>query len=260
MIFFLYFTSVIAAEETVNMATAESGAGWSEYSKHYGYMIHIATEAFRLSGIQTKITFYPWKRSYATAKSNRADCTCCWFFADERTKDFHYSDPVFVEAMVFFHLKSFKFDWNTVDDLREVKVGGNIAFHYGDDFQNAEKEGIIHVDRTVTSIQNFKKLLAGRIQIFPLAVSTGYETLRQIYPPETVKLFTYHPKQILHKNLYLLIPVRMEKNKAERLLTSFNQGLKRLRETGKYDKIVKDIEKGFYSPMKEKWIRQQNDK
>ncbi len=73
MIFFLYFTSVVAAEETVNMATAESGAGWSEYSKYYGYMIHITTEAFRLSGIQTKITFYPWKRSYVTAKNNKAD-------------------------------------------------------------------------------------------------------------------------------------------------------------------------------------------
>ncbi len=260
MLFLLNFSSVAAAEETISITTGESGSGWSQYSKHYGYMLHMTTEAFKLAGIQVKIKFYPWKRAYEQSKKLMSDCTCCWFFVDERTKDFYYSDPVFEETMVFFHLKSFKFDWNTVDDLKGVISGGNRGFHYGDIFQNAEKAGKIKVDRVTDNTLNFKKLLAGRIQIFPVAVITGYESLRQIFPPETVDLFTYHPKPVLQKKLHLLVPKKMEKNKAMRLLSTFNQGLKRLRETGKHDEIRKNAEKGFYSLMKEKWEPQQNDK
>jgi len=259
MIFLLNFTSISFAEKPVIIASGESGSGWSEYSKHYGYMIHMTTEVFKLAGIQTEIKFYPWKRAYDQALRNKVDCSCCWFFVDERAKDFYYSEPVFEETMVFFHLKSFKFDWNTIDDLRNVKLGGNSGFNYGDDFQQAEKKGKIQIDRVPNNILNLKKLLKGRIQIFPIAVITGYETLRQIFPLETVELFTYHPKPVLQKTLHLLVPKKMEEKNAKHLLTKFNQGLKLLRETGQHNKIVKDAEMGFYSLMKEKWVPQQND-
>jgi len=257
MLFILSFSNIAVAEETIVIAAGESGAGWSPYSKHYGYMLHMATEAFKLAGFQSEVKFYPWKRAYEQTKRNLNDCTCCWFFVDKRTKDFYYSDPVFEETMVFFHLKNLKFDWNTVDDLGGVKIGCNRGFHYGDDFQNAEQTGKIQVERATDNVLNFKKLLKGRIQIHPEAVITGYETLRKIFPPETVDLFTYHPKPVLQKKLHLLVPKKMEKNKAARLLSLFNQGMKRLRETGKHDQIVKNAEKGFYSLMKEKWVPRQ---
>ena len=38
-----------------------------------------------------------------------------------------------------------------------------------------------------------------------------------------------------------------------RLLSLFNQGLQRLKETGTYDKIMKEAEMGIYKKMDEKW-------
>ena len=251
----LSFSTITVAEETITIASnGNASPGWSEYSKHYGYILHVATEAFALAEIQVQMKWYPsWKRAFEQAKNNEDDSTCCWFFVKERTKKFYYSDPVTEETQVFFHLKSFKFDWNTVDDLKGVQIGGNTGFHYGDDLDEAEKKGKITMDRARSYEQNLKKLLAGRIQIYPAAVITAYEHLGNNFPPETVDLITYHPKPLLQKQLHLLLPKKMEKNRAMRLLSLFNQGLQRLKETGTYDKIMKDAEMGIYKKMDEKW-------
>ncbi|MCP4752068.1 MAG: transporter substrate-binding domain-containing protein [Proteobacteria bacterium] len=253
MFFWLGLSATAEAQETVSIASGESGVGWSQYAKHYGYMLHITTEAFALVGIQVETSFYPWKRAFIQARAVENDATCCWFFVEERSRDFYYSDPVFEESMVFFHLKSFDFEWNTMVDLRGIPSGGNIGFHYGDDFQAAEKAGTITVQRVPNNVQNLRKLLAGRIKIFPIASITAFGHLRKMYPSKKVALFTYHPKPVLTKTLHLLLPRKMQKKRALRLLSLFNRGLKRLRETGKHDEIKKKAEMGFYRLMEIKW-------
>ncbi len=246
-------SSVSYAENTITISTGTSGIGWNEYAKHYGYMLHLTTEAFALAGINVNIKFFPWKRTYSTVKEADVDASCCWFFVKERAQHFYYSDPVFEETMVFFHLKSFPFEWKNMGDLAGIRSGGNRGFHYGDEFQAAEKNGSIIVERVKNNDMNLRKLLAGRIQVHPIAVITAYGHLRKLLSPEKVELFTYHPKPILQKKLHLIIPKKMEEKKAKQLLASFNQGLKLLKESGKYDKIKKNAETDYYELMQTKW-------
>ncbi len=253
VIFFFALTQISYAEESVTISAGVSGVGWNKFAKHYGYMLHLTTETFALVGIKTNIKFYPWKRTFTTAKDAKVDASCCWFYVEDRTNDFYYSDPVFEETMVFFHLKSFKFDWKNMKDLAGIKSGGNRGFHYGDEFQAAEKAGIIKVDRVTNNDQNLKKILAGRIQVHPIAVIAAYGHLRKLFSPKTIELFTYHPKPVLRKHLYLIIPKKLGEKKAKKLLSSFNKGLKLLKKSGKYDKIKKDAESGYYDLMKTEW-------
>ncbi|MBU3916065.1 transporter substrate-binding domain-containing protein [bacterium] len=254
----LSFSTTTIAKETITIASnGNASPGWSEYSKHYGYILHIAAEAFILAGIQIKIEWYPWKRAFKQAKYGMVDGTCCWFFVEERTQDFYYSNPVAEETQVFFHLKSFNFDWKTVDDLRGMTIGGNTGFNYEYDLEKAEKTGKIIMERVTDYDQNLKKLLAGRIQLYPGAVITVYDHLHTIFPPKTVDLLTYHPKPVLKKPLHLLLPKTMEKERALRILASFNQGLQHLKDNGKYHKILKDAENGVYKKMDEKWMPSQ---
>ena len=159
MVLFLSLSTISVAKETVTIASnCDASPGWSEYSKHYGFILHIVTEAFKVKGVQVEVIWYnSWKRAFEQAKKKEADSTCCWFFVEERTKGFYYSDPVTEDAQVFFHLKSFKFDWNTVDDLKGIQIGGNTGFFYGDEFNEAEKTGKITMDRARNYDQNLKK-------------------------------------------------------------------------------------------------------
>ena len=137
--------------------------------------------------------------------------------------------------------------------MKGIQIGGNTGFHYGDEFEEAEITGKITVDRARNYGHNLKKLLAGRIQIYPAASITAYDHLRNLFPPKTVNLLTYHSKPLLKKQLHLLISKKMDKRRAMNLLSLFNQGLGHLRENGIYDKILNDAEMGIYNKMNHRW-------
>ncbi len=255
VLFLLSCSFELSAAQTITIASnGNASPGWSRYSKHNGYILHIATQAFALAGVQVKIKWYSsWKRAFEQAKNNDDESTCCWFFVPERTKYFYYSDPVVEETQVFFHLKSYRFNWDTVDDLEGIHIGGNTGFHYGDALDNAEKSGRIMMDRARSYDQNLKKLLIGRIQIYPAATITAYDHLNNMYSQKTVNLFTYHQKPVFIKKLHLILSKKMEKKRATRLLTLFNQGLKKLELNGVYDRILKNAEMGLYKKMGTEW-------
>jgi polar amino acid transport system substrate-binding protein len=249
----LALTLNIYAIDNITVASGQSGVGWSEYAKHNGYMIHLTTEAFAAVGIRVKLVLLPWKRAFNDAKFVRVDATCCWFFVENRARQFYYSDPIFEETMVFFHLKSFRFDWKDMNDLAGITSGGNIGFHYGDAFQKAEKEGRIKVERTKNNELNLKKLLAGRINVHPIATITAYGYFQKLFTQNEIELLTFHPRPLLTKNLHLIISKKMDPQKAESIITDFNQGLKIIKKSGKHQEITRKAESGYYELMEEKW-------
>ncbi len=131
------------SEETIRLASGEWSPYQSENLKHYGVASRIVTQAFSLSGIRVEYSYFPWKRSYKYAETGTWDGTFLWFDTPERRKSFYVSDPIVDIQYVFFHLKSYSFDWKSIDDLRGIEIGGTLEYNYGEAFQGAEKEGRI---------------------------------------------------------------------------------------------------------------------
>ena len=253
IILFSLMSSPVYAEEIITLASnGEAAPGWSEYSLEHGYVVHIVREAFQAAGIKVQMEWYPWKRAFKLAKKYEVESTCCWYPLEERKKDFYYSDPVIDETQVFFHLKSFAFDWNSVEDLYGIPIGADIGLDY-DALEAANKDGKILLERVPSYEQNLKKLIAGRIKLYPAALITAYDNLRDLFPPETVDLLTYHSKPLLQKQLHLLIPKKMDKKRAMRLLSLFNQGLQQLKTSGSYGEIMQAAAAGAYRKQAEKW-------
>lgn len=260
VVFLAYSTESLASEEKIKIATnRDSSPGWSINSKENGFVMHVISAAFKESGVRIDIEWYSsWARAFSDSKTGKVDSSCCWFYVKKRTKDFYYSDPVVSETQVFFHLKSFKFNWSTINDLKGIKIGGNTGFHYGNEFQLAELENRINIERTKSYEQNFKKLYTGRIQIYPVAPITAYEQLRNIYHPKIVSKFTYHPKPVQQKFLHLVISKKVKEKRAKRLLHLFNIGLQNMKENGTYSKILQDAELGVYK-KRERESKEPND-
>ena len=114
-----------------------------------------------------------------------------WSETEERKKDFYYTDALAYQKMYLFHLKSFPFDWNTLEDLRDIKIGGTVEYSYGEDFDAAENAGIIFIDRAPTDEQGLRKLLKGRIQVFTGEVMVTYEQARDIFSEEDAASITH---------------------------------------------------------------------
>ncbi len=232
------------AEEKVVLTNGEWPPYMSENLAHYGVVSLVVSEAFALEGVVVEYRFFPWKRSFSLARKGKFNGSVVWWKTPEREKNFIYSDPVLDVQYVFFHLKSAPFDWKTVEDLKGMEIGATKGYNYGDLFQNAEKNGEIRVQRVPKDELNFKKLLKGKIRLFPVDVEVGYTMLQNTYPPETVALITHHPTPIRSDPHHLILSNKIDRNKA--LVQLFNRGLKRLKESGKFDEYFAESRRGEY--------------
>ena len=139
--------------------------------------------------------------------------------------------------MLLYHHKSYLFDWDTLEDLKGIHIGVTRGYSYGEEFDNAVKSGELKVQIVRKDELNFKKILAGRIDIFPYNKRAGYYMLRQLFQAEDAILLTYHQKPISSFTLHLLFSKNIE---SKRYLKLFNEGLKRLKASGKYDQYLSE--------------------
>lgn len=230
LLYFCFLVSALA-QETVLLSSGEWPPYQSEHLANEGVGTQIVREVFGLEGIEVKTKFYPWKRSFMMAKHGVVDGTFFWHTSKKRKQHFYISAPILQNQFVFFHLKSFHFDWNTINDLKNVSIGGTIGYYYGEKLFNREHLKIINIERSRLSIFNFKKLFRNRIQTVIMDCRSGYAILNKNYSRKAASLVTHHPKPFETFQQHLLLSKYIERNK--NLIKRFNHGLERLKKSGK---------------------------
>ena len=243
-------SSVASAQtsKTVRLTNGEWQPYLSNSAPHQGFASHVVTEAFALVGVKVEYGFFPWARAYKLAKDGTWDGSVVWLDSEERREHFHYSDAVVPSKSAFFHLKGSGFNWNSYEDLRDVRIGGTLKYAYGDEFDAAEKAGIIKTDRAQNDVLGLQKLLKGRIDVFPGEIMVTYALIRNSLSDNEVAMITHHAKLIHEQPQYLLLSKKVAGNAALRDL--FNEGLKKLKASGKYDQIIADALAGKYENQK----------
>jgi polar amino acid transport system substrate-binding protein len=239
-------TSVsVQAQETVRLTNGDWKPWLSEELEHSGVVSHIVTEAFALQGIEVEYEFYPWKRGYKLAAKGKFDGSVVWSRKHAREAEFYYSEPVFSDEKVFFHLNSFAFSWNTMDDLEQVVIGATLGYAYGNDFDEADKAKKIKVQRVPNDETNIKNLLAGRIQVFPCNRGVGYELINGL-SADQAQLLTHNTKTLSSKPYHLIVS-RALGEKGQHIINEFNKGLAKLRESGKLAEYFAASDSGEYT-------------
>lgn len=232
----------VMAEEKILITNGEWPPYFSQDLKHYGLASRIVTEAFALEGISVEYGFFPWKRALQLAQMGAWDGSALWSHSPEREALFYFSKPVVDSGYVFFHLKSYAFDWSSLEDLKNILVGATLEYHYGEAFERAEEEGVIKVERVHADELNFAKLLAQRIQLFPMTKEVGYAMLSKNFSAKDVAKITHHPSPLRMHPLHLLLTRKNPKNKE--YIFKFNAGLKKLRDSGKIQQYLQEVRQG----------------
>lgn len=238
----VWFGSVSAEEKKITISTGEY-APWASESIHQGgFVTHVVTEAFKNEGYTVQFDYLPWKRAYEMAKNGSYDATSFW--ADTETEYNHYfyrSGPVMHARVVFFHLKEKPMgQWNTMTDLKRYHIGTLL----GETSTKMLSKSGLDIDSAATALQCFQKLLAERIDIFPLEIMTGLELLKKEFPPETTARITYHAKPFFEPSASVMFSKSLKKS--QELVTIFDRGLSRLKEEGHYEAFYEDLLAGKY--------------
>ncbi len=246
-------SSVVFSQPVIRITNGEWEPYLSEYSYEYGLASHIVSAAFELEGIHVEWGFFPWKRAYEEARSGKDwDASAVWWPSDKTKEGFLISTPVVNTSFVFFHLKSKKFHWQSFEHLKGLNIGFTRGYDYGKEFMTAVKEQELFIDVSVSDEINFRKLLHGRLDIFPNDPDVGYAQIRNTFEPSRAKQFTHHSQKFEKSTLSLIISKKSEKSSY--FLKKFNSGLKKLTESGRLNLMLKDIDLGKYDKQKDKWF------
>src|SRR5690606_13605971 len=142
----------------------------------------IVRDAFREAGYEVELRYFPWPRALLAGEKGQVDGTFVWSHKPEREANFLYSDAVGEYGYVFFHLKSTPFDWRSLDDLYRFKIGGTTSYNYGEEFLQAGQDGRLSLEWVSSDELNWRKLMAGRIDLFPQDIFVGYAQLADLFP------------------------------------------------------------------------------
>lgn len=236
VIFFLLAACPVLAGETVRIANGEWLPLYSKDLPHYGPVPRIVTEAFALGGVEVEYVFMPWQRGYQEMQDGRLDASMGWSRTDERKKRALFSDTLYYSSpMIFFHRTDMAFDWQTMADLKGLRVICNIGYTYGDDLEQAIDQGVVTKVEVVDEKQGFKLLIKGRADVYPNHLYTS-NILRTNFSKEEVAQITHHDRPL---ELATSCVVFTKTERGARLRSIFNHGLRKLYEAGKVQEYLK---------------------
>ena len=217
--------------ETVRLANGE----WSPYQSAQlpdgGPVSVLAREAFASQGIQVEYGFLPWRRGFEQARDGLLDGTLVWSRAEGREQYFHFSDPLLLLRTLLFYRRGEVFQWRTKADLAGLRIGGVIGYSY--DLAAEERAGLVTVERIADPQGNYRKLLAGRLDLVAEDEAVGWQMVRELGITEQVQA---HPKPLKHVGYHLLIS--RQHPEGERLITAFNAGLRQLKASGRVAELI----------------------
>ncbi|WP_297796759.1 ABC transporter substrate-binding protein [uncultured Marinobacter sp.] len=210
---------------------------WPPYMEntppHYGTISHIVTLAFAKHDTPVTYGFFPWSRARMLAEKGVWDGSVAWTCRPEMLKHFHFSDPIVAHNYVLFHRTSMDFDWNDVKDLESYRIGLTQDYNYGKKFEEAVAAGTISAEITTSDQTNFRKLAAGRIDLFPMEPAVGMGMIKTLNLSDKI---TFHTTPLQSDYLYLILSRRVPDS--ERYLKEFNEGLDELRQSGRLVDLI----------------------
>lgn len=240
-IFLMTFNSY-AEEITVASGEWEPFAGGK--LNNFGYFNDVFKEAMKLEGVEVKFDFRPWKRTEVEVLRGKYVATPGgWIKSPEREKDFIFNEEVLYSGkLVFFILKEGAFDWNTLEDIKAK--GFKVGTDRGDiSFSELQAAGV-NVEGIANYEKNFKKLLYKRIDAVSMDQLSGMNLINKM-PKEDQDKIVIHPKAYAESPTYTMFSKNHPKGQYYR--DKLDSGLRKLKESGKFDRMLSDLYSGKYS-------------
>ena len=248
--FITLMTATPATAQTLVLTNGEWPPLFSEHLPHGGVGSRMITEAFAQSDILVEYDYAPWKRALDLAAHDDHHGSVGWRKTKKRQRYFLFSKPLFTVDTVFFYNKSRPFDWARIEDVGHLKIGATLGYTYIDQLRSITRQHAGKLELAPSDEVNLRKLISGRIDVFPRSKSVGCFILNTQIGFPSAKTITYHPQPLRSGPIYLLISKNVPN--AQTLIEQFNTGLLKLKESGRYDHIMhdcmKDLEK--LSPTK----------
>lgn len=197
-----------------------------------GFNVDILKEIFQRMNTPMKISLVPWARGVKMVENGTVDAIFPFFKNEKRLKFTDYSNTYTSEDTALFVLKNSPIQWDgDLLSLSKYTFGRVRGFSSGPQLDPLIESGAIRVEEAVKTVNNIKKLLAGRFDIMVEERHVALYELKKMGRTEDMRQLT-----IIHKNLSYL--GFSKKRKRKTTIEKFNKALREMKEDGSYQKIM----------------------
>lgn len=207
-----------------------------------GALTEIVVEAFKASGVRSAIDWVPNNRAIAGVMSGHYEGSFGWARSAEREEALLFSSkPIHTYRMVFVQRAGEVRDWASLSDLGQWRIGVTRGNFYSQPFADLQAQGVLAVDEAVDDVNNLKKLIFKRIDLFPLEESVARYLIAN-------KLETGEGAQLLVQNkAFWMVPIHFVVSKkvanAQAIMDAFDTGYRELQRSKRLEVLERKLRK-----------------
>ncbi len=218
-----------------------------------GLLTRVVVEAFKAANVNVKFERVSSNRAITGVMMGLYDGGFGWAHTPERERKLLYSETsIYTFRMVFFQRRGMQVDWNTLADLAKYQIGTTLGDHYSDEFSALHAKHTLHVQEAAGDLNNMRKLLLGRIDLFPMEEEAGKMLIQTSLTPAEQARLSYQPKPISAVPTYLVL--RRDLPNARELLDRFEQGYRQLQDSGQLARMQAETRKAMLAAVAQKAI------
>ncbi|OWY38010.1 hypothetical protein CEK28_13840 [Xenophilus sp. AP218F] len=234
----LWATPLSAARLKITLSNQEWPPYMGQSLPYDGILSRLVKEAFARGGVDVAYRYYPNNRALQSARNGLVDGSFGWAPSPDRMRDLLYTQPVLSARMVFFQRKDGRHDWNALADLKGLPIGVTTGNYYSDEFDRLYREGVLRTDSAPDDVTNLRKLLAGRVALFPIEQEVGRYLLASRFPASQASQLEAQDKVFWAAPLHVVI--WRKHARGQELAERFNRGLKILKDSGDFDRLLSE--------------------
>ena len=197
-------------------------------NKPAGILVQIVIQAFTRADIEYNLTFLPFKRGYDLVKEGKYDGLFNFYKIDKRLPYFDYSRPIIKNPLVFFVRRDSSMTYQSINDLKDKKIGVMIGYTYGKEFDDAKN---FIKDAAAEHVHHFRKVLFGRLDAYPCDKMVGIYTARKEGYMDEFKILP-NPLKIMNGH------IGFTKGKHTLVIEKINQQIKQMEDSCEIDQII----------------------
>lgn len=195
----------------ITVATGDYAPFTGQDLEGYGTVNARLTRLAEASDIELNFEFMPWKRALEATRRGNFVATSFWYFSEDREADFIHVGPLIADRLVFFGRDDRSpLAYESLSDLQGYTIGIVPGYTYTPEFWALVEDGTLTVSEGPSDLANFRKLVAGRIDLLPVSEEAGWHMASENLSAEDLATLTVLDVPLAVTNGYLLIPRSLE--------------------------------------------------
>ena len=203
-------------------------------AENKGIMTEMVKSSLESQGIEYEIEFSSWSRVEDSINTKNV-ISFAYFKNKKRLEQWYFSDPIIQAPTIFIKHAYSDIDLESIDDLKNYKIGVSKNYSYGPKFEKIRSE--LKIEIVKNDLLNMKKIFHRRIDLFPLPLYNAIYYMRTNFSREDRDKFEFIFYPALNDgNMHLVC--HKSYPRCLEIIKSFNQGMITVTQDGLKSRII----------------------